>query len=427
MFCSEYGTFALLRDNGSIMAKFSTSPVILQILPALQQGGVERGTLEMAEAITQAGGKALVASSGGRLIPLLRSLGADHITLPACGSRNPAHVLRNSRMLARILNQHNVALVHARSRIPAWIARMACRRTRTSFVTTWHGVHANTVPGKKLYNSVLASGDRVIAISQHIGRMLEQDYNVPPDRLRVIPRGADIGQFSPHAVSGQRMHQLAEQWNIPAGSAIILMPGRLTAWKGQSLVLQALAQLEAGLPEQPWHCVFAGSDKPDGRYVQELTQLAHSLGLDNRIRFAGHCDDMPAAMALATMVLVPSLRPEPFGRVVVEAQAMCRPVIVSHHGAAVETVDNGVTGLSVRPNNAADLADAMFAVLTAPPATLAHMGNAARQAVLAHYTTEAMQHATLGVYDEVLGTELAPSFLHTKNAPALFQDHDLAG
>ncbi|GAN71672.1 glycosyl transferase [Acetobacter syzygii] len=409
------------------MASFLTSPVILQILPALQQGGVERGTLEMAQAITQAGGTALVASSGGRLVPLLRSLGAEHITLPECGSRNPAHVLRNTRILRRILTQHNVALVHARSRIPAWMARMACRRTQTAFVTTWHGVHANTVPGKKLYNSVLASGNRVIAISEHIARILRQDYNVPPQRLRVIPRGADITQFSPDAVSGQRMHQLAEQWNVPAGSAIILMPGRLSAWKGQSLVLQALAQLEAGLPEQPWHCVFAGSDKADGQYVRELTALAHSLGLSDRIRFAGHCEDMPAAMALATMVLVPSLRPEPFGRVVVEAQAMCRPVIVSHHGAAVETVDNGVTGLSVPPNNAAALADAMFAILTAPAAALATMGTNARLAVMAHYTTEAMQHATLGVYDELLNTQLAPTFLHTKNAAAPFQDHDLAG
>ncbi|MFT9088138.1 MAG: glycosyltransferase family 4 protein [Acetobacter okinawensis] len=409
------------------MASFLNPPVILQILPALQQGGVERGTLEMAQAITQAGGRALVASSGGRLVPLLRSLGAEHMTLPDCGSRNPAHVLRNARMLARLLGEHNVALVHARSRIPAWTARLACRRTRTPFVTTWHGVHANTIPGKKLYNSVLASGDRVIAISAHIGRMLRQEYHVPPERLRVIPRGADIAQFSPHAVSGQRMHQLAEQWNIPAGSAIILMPGRLSAWKGQSLVLQALAQLEAGLPEQPWHCVFAGSDKENGRYVGELTQLASSLGLDDRIRFAGHCEDMPAAMALATMVLVPSLRPEPFGRVVVEAQAMCRPVIVSHHGAAVETVEHGITGLSVTPNHVEELADAMFAVLNAPAATLADMGEAARQAVLAQYTTQAMQHATLAVYDEVLGTQLAPDFLLTKNAPTPFQDHDLAG
>lgn len=409
------------------MASSLSSPVILQILPALQQGGVERGTLEMAQAITQAGGKALVASSGGRLVPMLRSLGAEHITLPECGSRNPAHVWKNARVLARILGQHNVTLVHARSRIPAWTARMACRRTRTAFVTTWHGVHANTMPGKKLYNSVLASGDRVIAISAHIGRMLHKDYNVPATRLRVIPRGADIGQFSPHAVSGQRMHQLAEQWGIPAGSAIILMPGRLTGWKGQTLVLQALAQLEAGLPDQPWHCVFAGSDKADGRYVQELTQLASSLGLDDRIRFAGHCEDMPAAMALASMVLVPSLRPEPFGRVVVEAQAMCRPVIVSHHGAAVETVENGVTGLSVPPNNVEALADAMLAVLNAPAASLVHMGTAARQAVVAHYTTEAMQHATLGVYDELLGTRLAPAFLHTKNEAAPFQDHGLAG
>lgn len=206
------------------MASFLNPPVILQILPALQQGGVERGTLEMAQAITQAGGRALVASSGGRLVPLLRSLGAEHMTLPDCGSRNPAHVLRNARMLARLLGEHNVALVHARSRIPAWTARLACRRTRTPFVTTWHGVHANTIPGKKLYNSVLASGDRVIAISAHIGRMLRQEYHVPPERLRVIPRGADIEQFSPMRSAASACTILPSNGTFPQARPLFSCP-----------------------------------------------------------------------------------------------------------------------------------------------------------------------------------------------------------
>lgn len=397
------------------------SPVILQILPALEQGGVERGTLEMAEAITKAGGTALVMSAGGRLVPALERLGAQHHTLPRCGSKNPLSILRNAGTLARFIRQKNVALVHARSRAPAWVARLACNRTGTPFVTTWHGVHANNFPGKKRYNAVLASGDRVIAISQHIGHRLAQEYHVGPDRLRVIPRGADISQFSPEAVSGQRVHRLGESWDVPAGVPVLLMPGRLTEWKGQRFLLDALARVKQTAPMTPWVCVFAGSCPPGHAYGEALVAHARTLGLTEQVRFAGHCQDMPAAMTLAALVVIPSLRPEPFGRVVVEAQAMSRPVIVTAHGAALETVQHGLTGLSVPPGDVQALAEAITSVLHAPPDALHAMGGAARATVLAHYTTHAMQQATLSVYDELLGTHLH------KNEPAPFQDQSVAG
>ncbi|MFT8675198.1 MAG: glycosyltransferase family 4 protein [Acetobacter sp.] len=443
------------------MSSSSDQAVILQILPALDQGGVERGTLEMADAITRAGATALVVSAGGRLEPHLRRVGALHIALPHCGSRNPLRMLRNARALARIMNDHCVSLVHARSRAPAWVARLACRKPRagggrTPLVTTWHGVHAHGWPGKRLYNAVLASGVRVIAISRHIAQRLAAEYHVGPDRLRTIPRGADVQQFDPDAVSGQRQHHLAEQWDIPPDLPVILMPGRLTHWKGQGLLLQALTLLARARPELKWCCVFAGSEPAGTRYAQELAAQAAQAGLTDIIRFGGHCDDMPAAMALAAMVVVPSLRPEPFGRVVVEAQAMGCPVIAAHHGAATETVDHGVTGLCVPPNDAHALADAILAVLSMPPAGLEAMGHAARQMVLARYTTQAMQHATLAVYDEVLHTALAPAFARlepmrsmpahpaddtpgpqpalqaapqpaSRPAPPFFQDHHLAG
>lgn len=399
----------------------ASSPVILQILPALEQGGVERGTLEMASAITQAGGTALVMSAGGRLVPALERLGARHLALPGCGRKNPVSILRNAGTLARFIRQNKVALVHARSRAPAWVARLACRRTDTPFVTTWHGVHTNNFPGKRHYNAVLASGDRVIAISQHIGQRLAQDYHVGPDRLRVIPRGADITQFSPAAVTGQRVHRLGEAWDVPAGAPVILMPGRLTEWKGQRFLLDALALVKKTAPLTQWVCVFAGSCPPGNAYGEALVTHARTLGLTEQVRFAGHCQDMPAAMALAALVVIPSLRPEPFGRVVVEAQAMCRPVIVTAHGAALETVQHGMTGLSIPPGDVQALADAVASILHATPQALSTMGDAARMTVLAHYTTHAMQQATLSVYDELLGTSLH------KNQDALFQDTAIAG
>lgn len=394
-----------------------SSPVILQILPALNQGGVERGTLEMADAIAQAGAKAVVVSAGGRLVPALERLGATHIMLPTCGSKNPLIIMRNARHLARIIQEHQVSLVHARSRAPAWVARLACRRTDTPFVTTWHGVHANSFPGKKRYNAVLAAGDRVIAISRHIGQRLAEEYHVGPGRLRVIPRGADIRQFSPEAVSGQRVHTLSEAWALPPDTPVILMPGRLTEWKGQRFLLDALARLKKQAPTLPWYCVFAGSCPAKSTYGQELATYAQTLDLAEQVRFAGHCQDMPAALALSTAVIIPSLRPEPFGRVVVEAQAMCRPVIVTSHGAALETVQHGMTGLSVPPGDTEALADALSAVLHAPPEGRLAMGQAARAMVLEHYTTLTMQTATLAVYDDILGTCLAEQFaLHVAEA-----------
>ncbi|MFT9399988.1 glycosyltransferase family 4 protein [Acetobacter sp.] len=392
------------------MSSVPSSPVILQILPALNQGGVERGTLEIAAAIQQAGGQALVVSAGGRLVPALERTGAKHITLPDCGRKNPFAILRNARRLADILATYNVSLVHARSRAPAWVARFACRRTKTPFVTTWHGVHAANFPGKKRYNAVLAAGDRVIAISRHIGERLSTEYAVPTDRLRIIPRGADIQLFSPEAVTGQRMHNLSESWALPPHTPVILLPGRLTEWKGQRFLLEALAQVKRQAPTLLWHCVFVGSCPQKSDYAQNLVALANSLDIADFVRFAGHCQDMPAALALSTVVVIPSLRPEPFGRVVVEAQAMCKPVIVTGHGAALETVQHGLTGISIPPGDGAALAEALIAVLQAPPESLLAMGNAAREDVLAQYTTTTMQQATLAVYDELLGTHLAAQF-----------------
>ncbi|MBQ5497421.1 MAG: glycosyltransferase family 4 protein [Acetobacter sp.] len=391
-----------------------TTPAILQILPALDEGGIEQGTLEIADSIVRAGGKAIVASAGGRLEIQLRHSGVEHICLPKIGSRNPIYLARNIRTVRQILEDRKINLVHARSRIPAWVTRFACQSNKIPFVTTWHGVHANTFPGKKLYNAVLASGDRVIAISQFIAKRLEDEYHVDAHRLRIIPRGVNTQRFSPEAVNGQRIHQLAEKWRIPINSPVILVPGRLTAWKGQGFVLQALSGLSISRPELKWCCIFVGSTSAHQRYVRNLLAQTDRFNLSHRVHFAGHCDDVPAALALSTMVIVPSLKPEPFGRVIIEAQAMCKPVIVTQHNTATETVQKGITGLCVPPRDPLALAHAIAWILKAPHSSLSKMTTAARNMVIARYTTSAMQHATLRVYDELLQTSLASTFVdHT--------------
>ncbi|WP_231854238.1 glycosyltransferase family 4 protein [Gluconacetobacter diazotrophicus] len=397
------------------MESLAHRPVILQVLPALDAGGIEQGTIEMADAITRAGGVALVACAGGRLLARLRHAGGVHMPIDL-RTKNPLRILLNARRLARLIRAQGVHLVHARSRAPGWSAALACRRTGVPLVTTWHGVYRESVPGKRRYNAVMASGRRVIAISAFIAQRLARDYGVGPDRLRLIPRGVDTARFDPDIVRGPRIQALAEQWGLPEDAAIIMLPGRITPWKGQALLLEALARMEAqeqarGGSGRDWACVFVGPARRRDRFARSLTQMAETQpALRGRVYFAGLCADMPAALALADVVVMPSLRPEPFGRVVIEAQAMARPVIVAAHGAAMETVAHGQTGLLVPPGDASALAGAIRAVLDMAPEDAAALGAAARASVQASYTTAAMQQATLAVYDEILGSSLAGWF-----------------
>jgi len=376
----------------------SRYPTVLQVLPALETGGVERGTLEVASAIHAAGGRAMVASAGGRLVPNLLRLGADHVTLPLA-SRDPWRIWRNAALLEEVIRSEKVDIVHARSRAPAWAAWLAAKRTRVPFVTTYHGTYSEGFPGKRWYNSVMARGTLVIAISGFIAELIQQRHGVPPARIRMIPRGVDVSQFEPAKVNGDRVPRLARAWRVEDGQPIILLPGRLTRWKGQGVLIQALARLR----NTEAVVVLAGSDQGRLAYAEELAALARRLRVEHRVRIVGNVDDMPAALKLSDIVVNASTQPEAFGRVVIEGQAMARPVIATDHGGAVETVAHGVTGWRVRPNDPDELAGMLDQVLAQPLATRLDMGEQARAMVHARFTTAAMQAATLDVYREVLG------------------------
>ena len=373
------------------------SLTVLQVLPALDTGGVERGTVEMVQAIVRAGGNALVASAGGRLVAAVERAGGTHITLQLA-SKNPARIWRNAARLAFLIRAAEVDIVHARSRAPAWSAWLACRKTGARFVTTWHGVYKENAPGKRRYNAVMARGERIIAISQFVAAKLKARHHVDPGRLRVIPRGVDTAMFDPAAVGGDRMARLAAQWRLPDGASTIMLPARLTRWKGQAVMLEAMARLE----RQDVFLVLVGAEQGRARFRRELLNRAEVLGIADRVRLVGHCDDMPAALMLADVVANPSVEPEPFGRTVIEAQAMGRPVVVSDAGGTAETVEHGVTGWRVRPADPGALAATVDVILRLPPAERAALGARARASVCKHYTTAAMQQATLEVYRELL-------------------------
>lgn len=379
------------------MAEMSADTTILQVLPRLETGGVERGTVEMVQAIVAAGANALVASAGGRMVAAVERAGGTHIPLPLA-SKNPARIWRNAARLAFLIRAADVDLVHARSRAPAWSAWLACRKTGAHFVTTWHGVYSENAPGKRRYNAVMAKGERVIAISRFVAARLASRYSLEPARLRIIPRGVDPVMFDPARVGGGRIAQLAAEWRLPDGAPVILLPARLTRWKGHAILVEALARLE----RRDAVCVLVGADGGKARFKAHLIGLAQSLGVADRLRLAGHCDDMPAALMLADVVVNPSIEPEPFGRTVIEAQAMGRPVVVTDHGGMAETVDHLMTGWRVPPRDPAALAHAIDHALQLSAEERGALGERARANVCQHYTTAAMQAATIGVYRELL-------------------------
>ncbi len=364
-------------------------PTILQVLPALHAGGVERGTLEIAQAVIQAGGRALVASAGGRLVPALEALGARHFALPL---DRKLGLWQNASTLARLVEDENVAIIHARSRAPAWSAWRAARLTGVHFVTTWHGTYNENFPGKALYNGVMARGERVIAISDFIREHILARHPAAAPRIRTIPRGVDVALFDPGAVAPASVQRLREAWGVAPASPCVLLPGRLTRWKGQAVLIEALGRLPA-----PPTAVLLGDGRP--AYASELRALANARGVP--LVLAGHTEDMPAALLAADIIIHASTDAEAFGRVVIEAQAMQRPVIASDLGGPRETVRPGETGWLSPAGDAAALAHALAQVLAMAPQARAAVGAAARQAVLARFSTARMQAATLDVYREL--------------------------
>ncbi len=377
------------------------SLVVLQVLPRLQTGGVERGTVEMVRAIVGAGGRALVASAGGRMVDEVVAAGGVHVVLPLAG-KTPWRIAANARLLAALVRREGVRLIHARSRAPAWAAWHGWRSLAAGggvrFVTTWHGVHGEEWPGKRVWNSVLAKGERVIAISHFVARQVASRHGVGPERLRVIPRGVDVAAFDPGAVAAERVEALRRGWRLAPGWRVVMLPGRLSAWKGHAVLIEALALLG----DADVIAVFVGELDGHGPLVARLAAQAAAAGLAERIVMAGHCADMPAALLLADVVVSASIRPEPFGRVVVEAQAMGCPVVATDHGGAAETIRAGVTGWLVPPGDAPALAEALGEALDLAPLERVALAERCRSAVLAQFTTAAMQQATLDVYREVL-------------------------
>ncbi len=386
--------------------KSPSQAVIAQIIPELGPGGAEQGCIDIAGEIVKSGSKAIVISNGGQRVHDLSRVGAAHITMPV-HSKNPITIWRNIGRLKKLIKEHKIDIVHVRSRAPAWSAMMACRSTDARYMSTCHAPYNFKNKTKQFYNSAITKGERVIAISNYVADYLLRNYKIDQRNIRVIHRGIALEKFHPTVVKPAQLIKMTEKWRLPDGCLVVMMPGRLTRWKGHDILIEAMAKINRA----DVICVLIGSDQGRTEYRKELEEKIESLHLAGRVRIIDHCDDMPAAYMLSTVVVSASTDPEGFGRVPVEAQAMGRPIIATDHGGAQETILRGQTGWLIPAKDVDALAHAIHEVLSLTPVQRANLATRGMMHVAEYFSKEKMADATLNVYAELLQEKYnLPSF-----------------
>lgn len=379
---------------------------VLQVVPELETGGAEKTAIDVGRALVKAGHRSIVASAGGRMVETLLAQGSEHITLPL-QRRDPISLVRNSRSISSIIRAEAVGLVHARSRAPAWSCLWATRRTNTPFVTTYHGAYNQRSWFKAFYNSVMARADIVIANSNWTGRLIAERNPSAISKIVPIARGTDFADFDPGSIDPERVSALREKWRLDDRAPVVVNLARLTHWKGQPVLIDAAADaLRRGLD-----CTFilAGDEQGRTTYRDGLVSQIRSLGVEDKVRLVGHCDDPAAAMKLAELAVVASTEAEAFGRAAVEACALETPVIVTQIGAVEETVlcppdvaEADRTGWKVPPGDSKALSDALVGAMGLTPKQRQLIGQSGRRHVTSAFSLQQMTDKTLDVYRSLL-------------------------
>ena len=376
-------------------------PVILQVLPELNQGGVELGTIQIAEHLTNEGITNYVASLGGRMEYQLERLKVKHFKLPL-KSKNPITILRNANKLAQIIKQEGINIVHARSRAPAWSAYLAAKKTKVHYVTTFHGTYGLGPCGiKKAYNRIMTLGERVIVISTHIKEHVIKHYKVDEKKLAFVHRCVDVEKFDPQAVTQERLKTMIEKHNIPTDKKLILLIGRLTRWKGQELLIDALAKLKS---RDDFHCIFTGDDQGRTEYSSGLIQKINDYKMNSRFTFIKHTDDVPALMKACDIVVSASIEPEAFGRIAAEGEAMGKIVIASNIGGSLDNLKDKVTGFHFKSGDANDLAKKITHALDMDEQEIKKITTSAQNYIKENFTKQIMCDKTLKVYQDMISS-----------------------
>jgi len=378
---------------------------VLQVIPKLGYGGAETGCYDLAHFLSENNCKSYIITSGGPLLKYIKKDKVKLFRLPV-HSKNPLLMILNFIFITLIILFFNISIVHARSRAPAWSCLLATKLTCRKFVTTFHGTYNFSNLLKKFYNSVMVRSDLVIAgsnfIFSHIFENYEKYINNKKRKLLVIFRGINTEYFSQNNISNKKLQKQIEQWKIDKNKFIILLPGRLTYWKGQIVFIEALNILNQQTDFNPFSAIILGNDQDRKVYYKKLLSLVEKYRLNQKIKFIPFCKEMPLAYKLADVVVSASIEPEAFGRVSIEAQSMQKPIIASEIGGSKETIVKDKSGLLFKPGDPIALADKLKEVLSLDKNTLKLMGIEGRRNVLKKFDVEKMCTSTITEYKKLI-------------------------
>ena len=377
---------------------------VLQVIPQLGFGGAETGCYDIAHYLAEQDCESYIATSGGELLKYVKKNKVKIFRLPV-HSKNPIMIFLNAILLSLIILIKKINIVHARSRAPAWSCYFACLITNTNFVTTFHGTYNFKNKFKKFYNSIMLKSKLTIAGSNFIFGHISDNYNEYLDKkkkLRVIFRGINVDYFNPKNISILKQEKLKKEWNIDTNKFTILMPGRLTYWKGQEKFIEALNILIVDYNFTNFQAILLGSDQGRKVYSKKLLSLVERYSLTKKIKFIQNCKEMPLAYSLADVVVSASIEPEAFGRVSVESQAMCKPIIASNIGGSKETILNKKSGFLYKHDDPRELAKNLNTVIQLSQEELKLMGNEGRKNITKKFDVEVMCDSNLREYKKLL-------------------------
>ena len=377
---------------------------ILQVIPRLGYGGAETGCYDLAHYLSENGCSSYIVTSGGELIKYIDKKKVKLIKLPV-QSKNPLLILLNSLILILVILFFNISIVHARSRAPAWSCLFATKITRRKFVTTFHGTYNFKNPLKKYYNSVMLKSDLIIAGSNFIFSHINKNYSKYLDlnkKFLVIFRGINTEYFNPNKIHQSDEKKLISQWNTNKERPLILLPGRLTSWKGQETFIEALNLVNKEMPEQPFSAVILGGDQGRNVYKKKLLRLVEQYRLNNQVQFFDKCELMPLAYKISDIIVSASIEPEAFGRISVEAQSMEKPIIASNIGGSNETIVNDKTGFLFEAGKPEELSKKIIHALNLDESTLKFIGIEGRKNVIKKFNIEKMCFSTYSEYKKLI-------------------------
>ena len=376
---------------------------VLQVIPKLGYGGAETGCYDLAHYLPEKDCKSFLITSGGELLKYINKEKVKVFTLPV-HSKNPILILLNTILISIIVMFYNIDIVHARSRAPAWSCLWSCFFTRRKFVTTFHGTYNFKNLTKKFYNSVMVRAKLVIAGSNFIFNHISQNYQkyTIKNKLLVIFRGINLDYFNKKNISEKNKNKIIEDWEIDVNKYLILLPGRLTKWKGQEMFIESLNILSEDYNKTNFQAVILGSNQGRNVYLKKLYGLVERYRLNNVIKFIGHCKSMPLAYSISNVVVSSSIEPEAFGRVSVEAQAMEKPIIASDIGGSKETIINGKTGFLFKSGDPRELAKVLNNIMELNAEALYSIGSEGRKNVMKKFDVEKMCLSTFTEYQKLI-------------------------